>query len=284
MAPKRLVLRCLVVSLGAHAAVAATLGSETGAHQIEPKQDASPGRGSPLVRREAGGAAPLASYIAAEIGAGGKVTPSPSSGAASGAPDNATLVLTTSGGKAVTEIRTQLCAMGTSALVGTRNNRKIQDNAITASTYWANRGDHGRGQMWRSRLDNTGTSWCAWHNNHNQWIQWDFGSTPRIFTKVEIMGRHNAHQWVTKFWLKYKNANDKGWQKHPTEFTGSNDWRTKRTRTISPPIQATKIRLYPRSWRSHMSMRADFLGCEYKAGTLLQDAGNTSQYNNDHIS
>jgi hypothetical protein len=151
------------------------------------------------------------------------------------------------------------CISGTYRLVGDRSNEIISDHSITASTYWHNRGDHGRGQMWRSRFNNYGTSWCAWHNRNHEWIEWNFGSE-KLVTKVMTKGRHNANQYVTRYRLMYYY---KGWKWLNTHFTGNHNHYAMKTNLINPPVRATKIRLYVEGWYSHISLRGEFEGCNY---------------------
>jgi hypothetical protein len=143
-------------------------------------------------------------------------------------------------------------------LVGERGSEKIQDDAICASSYWQNRGDHGNGQMWRSRIDNTQTTWCSTWPDANQWIQWDFGNLKCIMAAITA-GRANERQWVEAYRLEY-STDASNWQAHPEQFSGNTDTVTPVENLIEPPIKARYLRLHPTKWHSHISMRAEFKG------------------------
>jgi len=145
-----------------------------------------------------------------------------------------------------------------SRLSGNTNHKATPDSRIVASSYWHNRADHGKGQMWRTRLNQHGTTWCAHHNRKNQWVQWDFGGD-KIVTRSLNMGRHNCHQWVKSYKILYKSSKH-NWKWHPRTYSGGN-WRWCRVNTLSPPVLARKIRIYVQTWHNHISMRADWDGC-----------------------
>ena len=44
-------------------------------------------------------------------------------------------------------------------------------------------------------------------------------------------------------------------------FKGNRDRNTVVSHGIIPPIRARYLRLHPKSWRSHISMRVEFYGC-----------------------
>jgi len=142
-------------------------------------------------------------------------------------------------------------------LSGNTNLKVTPDSRIVASSYWHNRGDHGRGQMWRTRLNNHGTTWCAHHNVKNTWVQWDFGAD-KIVTRSLNMGRHNCHQWVKTYKILYKSEKT-GWKWYPHTLNGGN-WRWCRTNNLQP-VLARWIRIYVQTWHGHISMRADWDGC-----------------------
>jgi len=150
-----------------------------------------------------------------------------------------------------------LSCSSVSRLSGNTNHKVTPDTRIVASSYWHNRGDHGKGQMWRTRLNNHGTTWCAHHNAKNQWVQWDFGSD-KIVTKSLNMGRHNCHQWVKTYKILYKSSKI-GWKWYPHTLNGGN-WRWCRVNNLRP-ILARWIRIYVQTWHGHVSMRADWDGC-----------------------
>ncbi|CAK0885072.1 unnamed protein product, partial [Prorocentrum cordatum] len=146
----------------------------------------------------------------------------------------------------------------TSRLSGNTNHKVTPDANIVASSYWHNRADHGRGQMWRTRLNNYGTTWCSHHNARDQWVQWDFGGD-KIVTRSLNMGRHTCHQWVKSYKILYKSSTH-NWKWYPHTLSGGN-WRWCRVNTLNPPVRARWIRIYVQTWHNHISMRADWDGC-----------------------
>jgi len=148
-------------------------------------------------------------------------------------------------------------------LSGNTNHKVTPDTKITASSYWHNRGDHGKGQMWRTRLNNHGTSWCAHHNKKNQFVQWDFGAD-KIVTRSLMMGRHTCHQWIKTYLILYRSSKG-GWKWYHNNgavktFHGGN-WRWCRVNNLGQAVLARWIRVYVQTWRKHISMRADWDGC-----------------------
>ena len=78
--------------------------------------------------------------------------------------------------------------------------RKLSNSKITASS--EHNGHHAAwlGRLGRVRHGAYVGAWCARHNNHNQWIKFDF-SRPMRITKVDTQGRQDADQWVTRYQL-----------------------------------------------------------------------------------
>jgi hypothetical protein len=148
-------------------------------------------------------------------------------------------------------------------LVGDKGS-KLHDDHITASSYWRNDAGHGANEMWRSRLDNRHTTWCAGARKVDEYIQWDFGD---LYTVSHVMtkGRVNSAQWVTEYALKYSLEGSK-WTTAGT-FTGNSDKDTLRENKLENPIKARFVRLYVKKWRSYPSMRADFKGCKWSPTT-----------------
>eukprot|EP00931_Biecheleriopsis_adriatica_P074372 TRINITY_DN48447_c0_g1_i1.p1 TRINITY_DN48447_c0_g1~~TRINITY_DN48447_c0_g1_i1.p1 ORF type:complete len:939 (-),score=171.85 TRINITY_DN48447_c0_g1_i1:131-2947(-) len=158
-------------------------------------------------------------------------------------------------------------------LVGTRAAKVIPDSAITASSCFADRGDHGLGQMWRSRFDNTDTTWCAGTCDEHQWIQWDFGSR-RLVLHVATKGRHNQPQWVSRYNLLYSEDGHTWTEAHSRYFVGNVDEDSVVKHRLTPPIHARYIRLIPLEWHGHIALRAEFLGRECAPSVNEQKASN----------
>jgi hypothetical protein len=145
-------------------------------------------------------------------------------------------------------------------LVGTREHGRLPDSKITASSYFANQGVSGFEHMWRSRLDNLGSTWTAESSDTEPWIQWDFG-TPKQIQKIQTKGRADSfEEWVTQYKLAFSPDGDT-WTILDPIFEGNQDKNTVAENEIDPPIVASMIRLYPTSFHEKISMRAELFGC-----------------------
>lgn len=116
--------------------------------------------------------------------------------------------------------------------------------------------------MWRSRLDNTDTTWCAGAKDKNQWIRWDFGSSKQV-RKIQTKGRaQGAPQWVTKYMLEYTEDGE-SWVSVGTMFIGNHDKDSLQENILIPPIKAAiGLRLCPMEWHSGIAIRAEVIGCD----------------------
>ncbi|XP_020911456.1 uncharacterized protein LOC110249210 [Exaiptasia diaphana] len=142
---------------------------------------------------------------------------------------------------------------------------RIKAAQITASTYYNNALKPEYARLNR-RLGQG--SWSARHNNHNQFLQVDFGTVKKI-VQIATQSRHNVHQWVTSFWLsysidkahwvlyKYKSGQSEGVK----TFQANRDIYSTVYNPINPGIKARYVQIKPRGWRSHISMRVEFYGC-----------------------
>lgn len=93
--------------------------------------------------------------------------------------------------------------------LGIKNGR-LSNSKITASSEYNKHHAAWLGRLGRTRRGSYVGAWCARHNNHNQWIKFDF-SRPMKVTKVDTQGRQDADQWVTRFQL-YSSLDGIHWQ------------------------------------------------------------------------
>lgn len=106
--------------------------------------------------------------------------------------------------------------------------------------------------------------WEARHNNHHQWIQFDLGRIYKI-TMLSTQGRKIVKQWVTRYTLAqsvdcvhfvpYKQRDRLKY------FVGNYDGASIVTRTLTPPMAARFVRVHPRGWYRHISMKVELHGC-----------------------
>jgi len=143
---------------------------------------------------------------------------------------------------------------------------RIKGKSMTASSYHNNALKPEYGRLKRHQGHG---SWSARQNNHNQYLQVDFGGVKKV-TQVATQSRHNVHQWVTAYYLYY-SIDGAHWNLYKTRnsytsegvktFQGNRDIYSIQYNAINPPITARFVRINPRGWHSHISMRAEFYGC-----------------------
>ena len=128
----------------------------------------------------------------------------------------------------------------------------------SASTVWGDRGlNYNLQRCGDSMIDSAG-GWCSASNTVGSWIQLDNGKLGSI-SGVITQGRKDADQWVKSFKVKYKDESGSWWDIDGKTFPGNVDKNSKVTTTFSKPVRARYIRIYPQTWNSHISMRADMI-------------------------
>ena len=81
-------------------------------------------------------------------------------------------------------------------------NRRIPNNAITASSSWdANHAPY-LGRLHFTARGKFQGAWSSRYNNHFQFFQVDFRKPTKV-SQVATQGRQNANQWVTQYRLAY---------------------------------------------------------------------------------
>ncbi|KAL9978371.1 hypothetical protein ACROYT_G015872, partial [Oculina patagonica] len=135
---------------------------------------------------------------------------------------------------------------------------KIPDAAITASSYY----DH-RYTPSHVRL-NSPTAWIIGRLPGPHWLQVDLGQTMAI-KEVATQGRHDHQQWVISYsisssvdgtdWVMYMEGNAEN------VFQGNTDMHTVVSHVFPQHIRARFIRIWPKTWKDRVSMRAELYGC-----------------------
>eukprot|EP00931_Biecheleriopsis_adriatica_P086179 TRINITY_DN60891_c0_g1_i1.p1 TRINITY_DN60891_c0_g1~~TRINITY_DN60891_c0_g1_i1.p1 ORF type:complete len:1009 (+),score=145.30 TRINITY_DN60891_c0_g1_i1:195-3029(+) len=145
-------------------------------------------------------------------------------------------------------------------LVGPGTQAVIPDSSISVSSCYNNCPGHGQGTLWRSRLNNMQTPWCAGKCDHLQWIQWDFGA-PKLVTKIQTKGRNSdvCLQWVKKYKITYYGYGPE-WVTPEHEYIANDDGDTLVEQVMEPPFVARWLRLHPTEWHGHIALRAEVLG------------------------
>ena len=132
----------------------------------------------------------------------------------------------------------------------------VPDNRRSASSVHDNNA-LGTGH-YRGRLDSM-QGWSSRYNSHGQWFQMNAGSE-RDIAGVVIRGRHDYNQFVKSFKVQYAGNNGQfHWVEGGFEYSGSHNMYDSVSVPFSSSVRARYIRIFPRSWHGHMSMRCALL-------------------------
>jgi len=114
------------------------------------------------------------------------------------------------------------------------------------------------------RLDNVqrvaSSAWCAGFLNANQWIEVS-SLVPVTWTGVITQGRADYdNQWVKSFTVVYSD-DGKIWKDVDggKTFTGNTDRNSHVTNMFDTPVKARTLRIQPKTWNKHISMRFEAL-------------------------
>jgi hypothetical protein len=138
----------------------------------------------------------------------------------------------------------------------------ISDARITASSMWDQKHAPARARL-NLKADGVRVgSWSAKVNDALQWIQVDLGQLTKV-TRVATQGRHRDYnQWVTSYSLLYSmdGVSFQNYNKGNI-LTGNTDRSTVVEHVLRPAITARYIRVVPKTWNNHISMRMELYGC-----------------------
>ncbi|XP_048587362.1 lactadherin [Nematostella vectensis] len=145
---------------------------------------------------------------------------------------------------------------------------RIPDSSITASSF-----HDSHMSPYYGRLNNQPVSgqhngaWAALNEQTGEYLQVDLGRVMRV-THVATQGRpQGSSQWVTEYSVEYSLTGDQ-WQSFQDEngvikvFPGNSDKTTVVKHEFFPVIKARFVRIVVRAWHGHITMRAEFYGCE----------------------
>ena len=108
----------------------------------------------------------------------------------------------------------------------------------------------------RGRLDSV-QAWSAKHKTVGQWYQIDNGVVGTI-TGIAIKGRNDVDQWVKTFKVQYKGTSETWVDVDGGKiYTGNTDRNTQIDVIFDTPVEGRYVRIYPQTWNSYMSLRAD---------------------------
>ncbi|KAI8490945.1 hypothetical protein Bbelb_313640 [Branchiostoma belcheri] len=139
----------------------------------------------------------------------------------------------------------------------------ISDGRITASSLHSSDYHPHFGRLYGVRGEG---GWAARTSVIGEWLQVDLGEMKRV-TGVITQGRQRDYeQWVTSYKLRY-SADGTDWTTYPGSdgsdmvFTGNTDTNTPVRHLLDDPVEARYVRFVVQSWHSHITMRAEVLGC-----------------------
>ena len=126
----------------------------------------------------------------------------------------------------------------------------------SSSGNWANKPING--SCGKGRLDST-QGWCAKKNTVGEWYQLGLTSPVNV-SGMAMKGRHDANQWVTSTKFQYENEDgefvdvDGGFI-----FDANYDRHSLMKIFFEKPVRTKAIRIYPQTWKGHMSGRFGIL-------------------------
>ncbi|XP_033763167.1 uncharacterized protein LOC117344516 [Pecten maximus] len=146
----------------------------------------------------------------------------------------------------------------------------VEDAALTASSTFTSNGDHRPeyARLYHDGLSKHSLSWSSASVNDQQYIQVKFPRETVVDT-ILIQGRGDLDQWVSTYYILY-SMDGTTWttvtsqNQEPKLFNGNSDMNSVVKVDLLPKVTAMYLRINPRSWNKHISLRFDVSGC-YKA-------------------
>ncbi|RMX52485.1 hypothetical protein pdam_00013777, partial [Pocillopora damicornis] len=138
-------------------------------------------------------------------------------------------------------------------------NRVIPNYAITASSEWAANHGASNARLHRPAGGGRTGAWSAKTNDKSQWIQVDLRGKFKV-TKILTQGRHDYAQWVTQYKVSY-SSDGVHFSDQNKVYQANKDQNTVVVNTLEYPIEARFIRLNPKQWFGHISLRMELYGC-----------------------
>ena len=148
----------------------------------------------------------------------------------------------------------------------------LPDNQLTGSSFWSDGYAYARSRLHTETVGSNYGGWAATNNDIGQYIQADLGTVRRI-EKVATQGSHSNPRWVSTYKFSYSVdgstynfiQNNAGSE---TIFTGNTDQNSVVENTFDTAVEARYVRVYPRTWRTHIVMRWEVYGCEFASKIL----------------
>ncbi|XP_028415658.1 retinoschisin-like [Dendronephthya gigantea] len=146
---------------------------------------------------------------------------------------------------------------------------RIKNSQISSST------DENGFSTSKGRL-NGADSWYSTNDDQNHWLQVDLGKK-KLVTAIATQGFGNS--WVKTYSISYgvDKENLTSYKIIATQkvFDGNTDENSVVTNVLSPAVTARFIRIHPKTWNSHISLRVELYGCQ--RGRIKSSAGKSLQ-------
>ncbi|CAB4036621.1 Hypothetical predicted protein [Paramuricea clavata] len=141
----------------------------------------------------------------------------------------------------------------------------IQASQVTASSEWDSSHGPNNARLFSKARNGGKGAWSSKRNDLNQWLQIDF-KRQTVVVGISTQGREDCcSQWVKNYTLYYSinGVSFLPYKYHGQVkvFKGNTDKHSVVHNPISPAIVARYIRLAPKSWNEHISLRIEFYGC-----------------------
>jgi len=144
--------------------------------------------------------------------------------------------------------------------LGISEGGSIPDNRLTASSYWENNAEFSPA---RGRLHLAGNSWSAGVVDTNQWFSVNLGAKA-VVTAIATQGRENSDQWVKSYTISFSEDGNSfvpyEEEAQSVEFGANSDRSTVVVNTVKNAFMAQFVRIQPKTWAGHISMRTEVYG------------------------
>jgi len=141
--------------------------------------------------------------------------------------------------------------------------RKIRDRYLTASSEWNKYHGARFGRLNTVARGRNRGAWSAKRNNRRQYIMVDL-KRRTIIKRILTQGRQDMNQWVTSYSVEYSN-NGNSFRPYTKRgqvkiFPANNDRNSVVAHALTPHIFARYVKIKPRTWFRHISMRFEVYG------------------------
>ncbi|XP_028395369.1 uncharacterized protein LOC114519442 isoform X2 [Dendronephthya gigantea] len=134
---------------------------------------------------------------------------------------------------------------------------RIKNSQVSSSTE-KNGSSTSKGRL------NGANSWRPANNDQNQWLQVDLDKK-ELVTAIATQGSGDGC-WVKTYSISYgvDKENLTSYKINATQkvFDGNTDENSVVTNVLSPAVTAHYIRIHPKTWNIHISLRVELYGCQ----------------------